>query len=196
MPEWSPIVVMAITIVAGLSLLLTEAAHIKNWLLARMPAPNLTNSQVLQLQSLLNEASNILSDSCIYSPFYVAQSASRRPIPSAALDPAHAQAIRTWIFSLKDKIETKKVKPILVVDLLSLAISELTKAAERAERDVQWIVDSTEISEQDRKRAQKEWDTAKHHFNSWISQLRSLFKEINLKTDAGCVEYYRALELI
>lgn len=196
MPEWSPIVAVAITIVAGLSLLLTEAAQIKNWLLARMPAPKLTNSQVLQLQSLLNEASNILSDSCVYSPFYVAQRVNRQPISSAALDPAHAQAIRTWVFSLKDKIEDKKVKPILIVDLLSLAISELTKAAERAERDVQSIVDSRETSEQDRKRAQKDWDTAKHHFNSWIIQLQSLFKEINLKTNAGCVEYFRALELV
>lgn len=196
MPAWSPIIAVAITIIAGLSLLLAEAAQLKNWVRARIYPPKLTSNQALKLKSLLNEASNILSDLCVYSPFYVAQRASRQPISSAALDPAHVQAIRAWVFSLKVKIENGKVKPILIVDSLSEAISELTKAAERAERDVQSIVDSSEISEQDRKRVQKEWDTAKHHFNSWITEFRSLFKEINLKTDAGCVEYFRALELV
>ncbi|WP_162628741.1 hypothetical protein [Marinobacter bohaiensis] len=196
MPEWSPTVAVAVTIIAGLSLLLAEIAHIKSWFRARFNPPKLTNNQALQLRSFLNEASNILSDSCIYSPFYVAQRACRQPVPFTALDPLHVQAIRAWVFSLKDKIEHEKIKPILIVDSLSIAISELTKAAERAEHDVQSIVDSRETSEQDRKRLQKEWDTSKHHFNSWISQFRSLFKEINLETNAGCVEYFRALELI
>lgn len=182
--------------IAGFSLILTEAAQLKKWFQALITPTKLTKSEYLKLQALLNEASNILSDSCIYSPFYVAQRASRQSISTTALDPSHLQALRAWIFSLKDKIEDKRVKPILILDMLSLAISELTKAAERAERDVQSIVESSETSEQDRKTAQKEWDTAKHHFNSWLVELRSLFKEINLKTNAGCLEYFRSLELV
>lgn len=196
MPAWSPIIAVAITIIAGLSILLAEVAHLKIWFRARIHPPKLTNNQALKLESLLNESSNILSDLCVYSPFYVALRANRQPISGPSLDPLHLQAMRAWVFSLKAKIEERKVKPISIIDSLSLAISELTKAAERAERDVQSIVDSSEISEQDRKRVQKEWDTAKHHFNSWITEFRSLFKEINLKTDAGCVEYFRALELV
>jgi len=195
-PVW--VTATAVTIGAALvfAWLLSEAGWIGKAIKLRWFRTKLSKEQAVRLSILLDDISNLMSFSYTLSPFYVWHNCSNNHSSLIRMNYGYLNSINSWIIDLKEKFDDPGINNLLLLGSLSKAVSESTLLAQCVERELEELLRNDGITEQERSRILKEWDSAKNHFNQWIDKWRTLFKEINKTTKIKCVEYFRPLEMI
>jgi len=195
-PGWVTATAVSIGILLILAWLFSETGWLGKAIKFRWFRSKLSKDQAVRLSVLLDDISNQLSYSYTLSPFYVWRNCSNNHSSLIKFNDGYFSCIRSWMGDLKENLDNPSVNNLLLLSSLSKAVAETTRLAEFAERELEDLLRCNQISEQERARILKEWDSVKNHFNQWIDKWRTLFKEVNKTTNINCIEYFRSLEMI
>jgi len=188
--------VILIAIVLAIAWLFSEAGWVGKAMKFRWFKTKLPNEQALRLSVMLDDVSNVMSDSYTLSPFYVWRNWSNKYPNIIRMNHSYFGSVHSWMSDVKEKFDDPGIDNLLLLGSLSKAVSETTRLAECVGRDLEELLRNEEVTKQDRLRILKEWDSSKNHFNQWIDKWRTLFKEINKTTEVQCVDYFRPLEML
>lgn len=195
-PFWVQYAAIGISMLVVVGWLISEVGWLGRAIKSTFFRVKLTKDQQNRLAVFIDDINNVLSSSYTHSPFYVWHSNSNRHSQRMRMDYSHHSAILAWVLDIKEQLAEPKVNAIYAIPSLSKAISEATKLGEKAERDLQELYLSENLSDTDKRQLKKEWDSAKTNFNTWVSSFSALCKEINKSTEDNCVSYFRPLEII
>ena len=186
----------AVALILVLAWLFAETGWIGGLIKRRLFPSKLSNDHKVRLARLLGDVNDNFSYSCIHSPFSVWHNISNDFGSDIRMNYGYHGAIQFWVADLKDQIENQAVNVFLLLPSLSKAISESTKLAEEVQRDLEEAFRLEKVTEQKAISLRKQWDSSKTHFNQWVSDWQSLFKELNHAHGLNCVEYFRPLEMV
>lgn len=195
-PDWIRYGAISIAIILAIAWLFSESGWVGKAIKFRWFRSRLSKDQAVRLSVLLDDISNQMSYSYTLSPFYVWRNCSNSHSGLIKFNESYFSCLGGWMHDLKEKFENPGVDNFQLLNSLSKAVSETTRLAEYAERELEGLLKNKELTEQERARILKEWDSAKNNFNHWIDKWRTLFKEVNKTTNLNCIEYYRPLEMI
>jgi hypothetical protein len=195
-PIWVTTSAVVVGMLLVLSWLFSEAGWLGKAIRLRWFRSKLSKEQAVRLSVLLDDISNQMSYSYTSSPFYVWRNCSNKYSKYFRFNDSYYGCVTFWLNDLKDKFNDPGVNNLPLLNSLSKSVSEASKLAEYAEKELEELLRNKEVTDQERARILKEWDSAKNHFNHWIDKWRTLFKEINKTTNVNCIEYFRSLEMI
>lgn len=105
-------------------------------------------------------------------------------------------AIQNWLNDLKERLNDPRNNTLLLIGSLSKAIFEAARLAEQVERELNDLLQEKGVSENAKRKIQKDWESARGHFNQWIDKWQTLFKEIEKSVKTGGAHYIRPLGMI
>jgi hypothetical protein len=179
-----------------LAWLISEAGWIGKAIKLRWFRSKLTKAQADRLGVLLDDITNQLSYAYTLSPLYVWRNCSNDHPRLVKFNDSYFSCVHNWMTDLKDKFNNPGINNIYLLTSMSKAVSETSKLAGFAERELDGFLRMDDITDPKRSRLLKEWDSSRNNFNHWIYKWNDLFKEINRTTNIGCVDYFRPLEMI
>lgn len=195
-PVWVKYTAAAIGLVLAVAWLFSKVGWIGKAIKSRLVRPKISRDQAVRLSVLLDETSNHMSYSYTLSPFHVWHICSNDYSGKVRMNYAYHRAIQSWLHSLNGLLSDPRSNAFLFLDLLSKAIVEAAKVAEQAERDLNDFLHEEQVSDDCRKRIQKDWDAARTHFNGWIDKWQTLFREIDKSVKTGGAHHVRPLGMI
>lgn len=188
--------VVFIGVIVALTLLLTEVRYvftrIWRWLFPR----TLSKSHAYRLEALLGDMSNHMSYSYTHSPFYVWRECSNKYDANIRMNYRYHGAVHSWLEDLRSRLKESGTNKLLLVCSLSKAILEAVKLAEAASDELNELLRSEAVPEREKRRVQKDWDSAKDLFNHWISDWKTLFHEISISNKEEAPHYLPPLKSI
>lgn len=193
---WVKLVAISIGGLLIIAWLFSETGWLGKAIKSRLFRVKLTKEQAVRLGVLLDDISNEMSYLYTLSPFYVWHNCGNNFSSLLKMNYSYFYCIQSWMTDLREKFDDPAANNIILLNSLSKAVAETTRLAEFIEREIDDLLGHEEITDQERSRILKEWDSSKNNFNSWIERWRTLFKEINKTTNINCVEHFRTLEMI
>ena len=195
-PSWVTATATGIGLLLVLAWLFSESGWIGKAIKFRWFRSKLPDDQAVRLSVLLDDVSNEMSYSYTLSPFYVWHNCSNNHSNITRINYHYFYSMQCWMDDLREKFDAPSIDNILLLNTLSKAVSETTKLAEAIEKEIEDLLRNEELTDQDRSRILKEWDSARNHFNQWIDKWGTLFREINKTKNLNCVDYFRPLKMI
>lgn len=195
-PDWVRFVAIVIALLLAVGWLLAEAGWLGKAIKTKFFRTKLSKEQAVRLSVLLDEISNHMSYSYTYSPFYVWHSCSNEHSGKMRMNYNYHGAIQNWLHDLRGKFDDTRNNTVMLVSSLSKAISEAARLAEQVERELHDLLLQNDLSEDSKKKIQREWDLVRGHFNQWTDKWQLLFKEIEKTTKTGGTYYIRPLGMI
>ncbi len=162
----------------------------------RLFRSKLSKDQAVRLSVLLDEISNHMSYSYTLSPFYVWHNCSNEHSDKMRMNYSYHGAIQSWLHDLRERFNDPRNNTLLLVGPLSKAIFEAARLAEQAERELDDLIQQKGLSENARRKIQRDWDSARGHFNQWIDKWQTLFKEIDKSVKTGSAHHFRPLGMV
>lgn len=193
-PTWVRYLGMAIGVLLVAAWLISRASWLGKRITFRIFRSRLSKDQAVRLDVLMDETSNHVSYGYTLSPFYVWRQAANRHPDSIKMNYSYFHAIQRWVSDVRLQQGNSQMSTALLVKLLSSAICEATKLGEFAENELNEMLRDTSLPQDERSEIARNWESARIHFNQWIDKWQTLFKEINKKMDAHCIDYFRPLE--
>lgn len=194
--EWVRYAAAAIGIVLAVAWLLSEAGWVGEAIKFRFFRSKLSKDRAIRLAVLLDETSHHLSYAYALSPFSVWQSCANSHSDKIRMNYSYHGAVQSWVQDLQDKFSDPRLNGLLLIGSLSKAIFETTGLAEYVERALHEFIVRDDVSEDERKKIIRSWDSARTHFNHWIDKWQLLFMEVSRTANVTCVQYFRPLEMI
>lgn len=191
-----PPLVQVIAIITSLVLATTWLYSFLNWRHILQPIYNrrkLKKHLWIRTDQLIDETNLIMADSFTLSPFYVWHNTSNKLPQKVHRCHGYQWAIKAWLEDLSEKRSGHSLPHSAFIDSMSKLISELSKLAEYAERQIDEAIQSYDLSEPEKKEVLRQWDICRHHFNILLDSWSRLFGEVNRYSKTNCTTYFRRL---
>lgn len=194
--NWVKYTALGIGLLLAAAWLFSETGWAGKAIKFRLFQSKLSKDQAVRLSVLLDEISNHMSYSYTLSPFYVWHSCSNEHSDKLRMNYSYHGAIQNWLNDLRERFNDPRNNTLLLIGSLSKAIFEVARLAEQVERELNDLLQHKGLSEIAKKKIQKDWDSARGHFNQWIDKWQTLFKEIEKSTKIGGAHHIRPLGMI
>jgi len=195
-PVWVQYGASFIGVALALAWLLSKSGWIGTAIKFRFFRSRLPKDQAVRLSILLDDLSQIISYNHTFSPFCLWHSLSNRYHDKLRMNYAYHGAVHGWIADLMQKFSDPRNNSTLLLPSMSKALLEATRMAEHVEQQLNEAFRIGIFPESDAKQIQKEWDTARSHFNQSIDKWRTLFKEANKSAKIECNDYFHSLQMV
>jgi len=179
-----------------LAWLFSETSWLGKAIKSRLFRAKLTKEQAVRLSVLLDDISNEMSYLYTLSPFSVWHNCGNDHRCLLKMNYSYFNSMHSWMTDLRDKFDDPGTNNIILLSSLSTAVAETARLAQFIERELDELISHEEITEQERNKILKEWDSSKNNFNNWIERWKTLFKEVNKSLNINCVDHFRTLEMI
>jgi hypothetical protein len=195
-PDWIKYTASSIGLVLAIAWLFSKVGWVGRAIKFRLFRSKLSKDQAVRLSVLLDEISNHMSYSYTLSPFYVWHSCSNDHSDKLRMNYSYHGAIQNWLNDLKERLSDPRNNTLLLIGSLSKAVFEAARLAEQVERELNDLLQEKGLSENAKRKIQKDWESARGHFNQWIDKWQTLFKEIEKSVKTGGAHYIRPLGMI
>lgn len=195
-PDLVKYIASAIGFALAIAWLFSKTGWVGKAIKFRLFRSKLPADQAVRLSVLLDEISNHMSYSYTLSPFYVWHSCSNEYSDKLRMNYSYHTAVSSWLHDLKEKFDDPRSNPLLLIGSLSSAIVEAARLAEQVERELNELLQLKGLPDNAKNNIQKDWDSARGHFNRWIDKWQTLFKEIEKSARIGGAHHIRPLGMI
>jgi hypothetical protein len=195
-PEWVRYAASVIGVILAVAWLFSKTGWIGEAIKFRLFRAKLPKDQAVRLSVLLDEINDNMSYSFTLSPFNVWRNCSNEHSGIMKMNYSYYGAIANWLQDLREKFSDPRNNTFLLIDSLNKAISETVRLAEQVEGDLNDLLQKNELSDSSKRKIQKDWDSARNHFNQWIDKWQMLFKEIRKSIKTVGAPYIRPLKMI
>ena len=193
---WVKFIAVSIGGILVLAWLFSETSWLGKAIKSRLFRAKLSKEQAVRLSVLLDDISNEMSYLYTLSPFYVWHNCGSNHSSLLKMNYSYFYSMHNWMTDLRDKFDDPGINNIILFGSLSKAVAETARLAEFVEREIDELLRHKEITDQERGRILKEWDSSRNNFNNWIERWKTLFKEVNKTTNLNCVDHFRTLEML
>lgn len=195
-PHWVKYAASSIGVVLTVAWLFSKTGWIGKAIKFRLFRSKLSKDQAVRLSVLLDEISNHMSYSYTLSPFSVWHNCSNEHSDKLRMNYSYHAAIQSWLHDLSERFSDPRNNTLLLIGSLSKAILEAARLAEQVERELNDLLQEKGLSENAKRKIQKDWDSARGHFNRWIDKWQTLFKEIEKLVKTGGAHHIPPLGMI
>lgn len=194
--NWVRYTALGIGLLLAAAWLFSETSWAGKAIKFRLFRSKLSKDQAVRLSVLLDEISNHMSYSYTLSPFYVWHSCANEHSDKMKMNYSYHGPIQNWLNDLRERFSDPRNNTLLLIGSISKAIFEAARLAEQVERELNDLLQQQGLSENAKKKIQRDWDSVRGHFNQWIDKWQSLFKEIEKAAKTGGVHHIRPLGMI